>query len=243
MFDIKGKRILLTGATGGIGKAILEAANKLEAKVIISGTREQALSELREEFGVYIIKADLSDKNQIEDLVKNAQAKMGGIDILICNAGITDDKLILRMDDESWEKLIRINLTSTFMLNRNVAKIMLKQRYGRIINMSSVVAFTGNAGQANYVAAKAGMVGMTKSIALELASKNITANCIAPGFIATPMTARIREAQKENIIKNIPVGKIGEPKDIAAAAIFLMSDEAKYITGQTIHVNGGMYQA
>ena len=241
MFNVKGKKVLITGATGGIGRSILGELSKLGSVVTISGTKEDVLSDLGSRFNIHTIKADLADKNQIHDLVVHAREKMMGIDVLICNAGITDDKLILRMSDESWDRVINVNLTSTFILNRNVARIMLKQRYGRIINMASIVAFTGNQGQANYVASKAGMVGMTKSIALELASKNITANCVAPGFIKTPMTDQLTNIQQEKITKNIPMGKIGEPKDIAAATIFLMSDEARYITGQTIHVNGGMY--
>lgn len=241
MSVIANKRVLLTGATGGIGIAILRALSDIDATITISGTRTDVLTDLSSQFGVYTVKADLSDAEQIKNIVHVARDKMGGVDVLICNAGIAEDKLVLRMSDESWDDVINVNLRSVFLLNRDVAKIMLKQRYGRIINMSSVVAFTGNAGQANYVAAKAGMVGLTKTIALELASKSITANCIAPGFIDTPMTDKLTDIQKHNIIRNIPMGKMGAASDIASAAMFLMSDGAKYITGQTIHVNGGLY--
>lgn len=243
MFDIHGKKVLLTGATGGIGRGIVKLIHELGGVIAISGSRQEALSEITEEFGenIYSIQADFSQQAQVEELVSKAQDKMGGLDILICNAGITDDKLTLRMSNASWQRVIDINLTSTFILNRNAARIMLKNRQGRIINISSVVASTGNPGQANYVASKSGMIGLTKTIAQELAGKNITANCIAPGFITSPMTDKLTDAQKENIIKNIPMGEIGKPEDISAAVVFLMSDEARYITGHTLHVNGGMY--
>ena len=243
MFSIKGKKILLTGATGGIGQDIARAVHQLGAIITISGTREEALSQIKSELAdnVYTIKTNLSEESEVESLINAAHEKMNGLDVLICNAGITDDKLILRMANESWDKIMNVNLRSTFILNRNALRLMSKQKYGRIINMSSIVGCTGNPGQANYVASKAAMIGMTKSIALEFAARNITANCIAPGFIETPMTDKLSDAQKENITKNIPMRKRGTPNDIAAAAIFLMSDEAKYITGQTLHVNGGMY--
>ncbi len=240
MFELKGKKVLLTGGTSGIGKQILSTLSELEAVITTCGTREEALSSIASEFKVNAVKADLSDREQVNNLVDTAYEKMGGIDALVCNAGITDDKLLLRMSDESWDKVININLTSTFLLNRRVARIMSRQRYGRIINMSSVVAFAGNPGQVNYVASKSGMVGMTKSIALELAGRNVTANCIAPGFIKTPMTDKLSDAQVERALSKVPLGCIGEPGDIAAAVVFLMSDEAKYITAQTLHINGGM---
>ncbi len=245
MFNISGKKVLLTGGTGGIGFEIAKSICKLGGIVTISGTREDALLSIKDELGesVHTIKANLSEEKDVESLVDQAYEKMAALDVLICNAGITDDKLVLRMNNESWDNVLNINLRSTFILNRQALRIMSKQKYGRVINMSSIVGCTGNPGQANYVASKAGMIGMTKSLALEFAGRNITANCIAPGFIETPMTDKLSDAQKENIIKNIPMKKIGEPSDIAAAAIFLMSDEAKYITGQTIHVNGGMYSS
>ncbi len=242
MFDITGKRILLTGATGGIGKRILETLHNLGVVITISGTRKEVLADLQSQFqGIHVIRADLADRQEVEGLAIKAQEKMGGIDGLICNSGITNDQLLVRMSNYAWDDVININLTSTFILNRNVAKIMFRQKKGRIINISSIVGSIGNQGQANYAASKAGVDGMTKSIALELANRNITANCIAPGFIKTPMTDKLAEVRKSKIIESIPMKRVGEPKDVAYAVVFLMSDEASYITGQVLHINGGMY--
>ncbi len=239
MFNLTGKTALVTGASGGIGCAIAKALKAQGAKVAISGTNVEKLQALGSDF--IIIAANLSDKADVERLAKEAEEKLGGaVDILVNNAGITKDNLFIRMKDEEFESVIDVNLTSTFILTRALIRGMMKKKHGRIINITSVVGSNGNPGQANYCASKGGLTAMTKSIAQELASRNITANCIAPGFISTPMTDKLTDQQKEAINKNIPAGKMGRTEDIAAAAVYLASDESTYVTGQTIHVNGGM---
>lgn len=241
-FNLSGKKVLLTGATGGIGSEIARQLLAHNATLFLSGTSDDKLSKLASELGkdVKFSSCDLSNSESAATLVDKAYQEMGGLDVLICNAGITDDGLVMRMSQESFEKVVRINLFSAFTMNKTAIKYMMKSRFGRIINISSIVGVTGNPGQANYCASKAGLIGMTKSIAQEVASRNITANAIAPGFIITPMTDKLSEEQKEKISQKIPAGFLGEPKDIAASVLFLASDEARYITGQTIHVNGGM---
>lgn len=239
MFDLSGKTALVTGASGGIGGEIAKALKAQGAKVAVSGTNVEKLNALGE--GFIVIAANLSDKADVERLAKEAEEKLGGaVDILVNNAGITKDNLFMRMKDEEFEQVVSVNLTSTFILTRTLIKGMMKKRGGRIINISSVVGHSGNPGQANYCASKGGLTAMTKSIAQELASRNITANCIAPGFIATAMTDKLNDQQKEAINTNIPAGKMGSAEDIAAAAVYLASNESAYVTGQTIHVNGGM---
>lgn len=242
MFDLTGKKALVTGATGGIGGAIARAFHAQGATVAISGTRKENLEQLAGALGsrVEVLPCNLSDQAAVENLVEDAEKILDGVDIVVCNAGITRDNLALRMKNEDFMDVININLFSTFILNRAAIKKMIRKRWGRIINIASVVAVSGNPGQANYVASKAGMIGMTKSLAAETASRNVTINCIAPGFIATAMTDALNDVQKENILKGIPCGKMGSPEDIAASAVFLASEQAGYITGQTIHVNGGM---
>ncbi|MEO6608286.1 MAG: 3-oxoacyl-[acyl-carrier-protein] reductase [Aestuariivirga sp.] len=242
MFDLTGKTALITGATGGIGAAIAKALHKAGATVAISGTRQPALDALKAELGerVFTIACNLGDPTDVEKLVPAAEAAMGGLDILVNNAGVTKDGLAMRMKDEDWQSVIDINLTSNFRLSRAAMKGMMKKRQGRIINVTSIVGVTGNPGQANYVASKAGLIGLTKSLAQELATRNVTVNCVAPGFIATPMTDVLNEKQKEAILGRIPSGRMGGPEDIAAAVLYLASNEAGYVTGQTLHVNGGM---
>ena len=243
MFDLTGKTALVTGASGGIGGEIAKALDAQGARVAISGTRVEKLEEIAKQLknDPIIIAANLSDKADVERLGKEAEEKLGQVDILINNAGITKDGLFMRMKDEDFESVIAVNLTSTFVLTRTLLKGMFKRRGGRIINISSVVGASGNPGQANYCASKGGVVAMTKSLAQEAASRGITANCIAPGFIATAMTEALNDAQKEAINKNIPTGRMGTPSEIASAAVYLAADESAYVTGQVIHVNGGMY--
>jgi 3-oxoacyl-[acyl-carrier protein] reductase len=242
MFNLTGKTAIVTGATGGIGAAIATSLYAQGANLVLTGRRQDALHALAENLGsrAQIITADLADKTQAELLLDKAEALAGAVDILICNAGITKDNLALRMKDDEWNEVINTNLTSSFLLNKAAFKKMMKKRWGRIINITSVVGVTGNPGQANYAASKAGLIAMSKSIASECATRGITINCIAPGFIKTAMTDALTEAQQEKITANIPSSRFGLPEDIAAAAVFLASDEAGYITGQTIHVNGGM---
>jgi 3-oxoacyl-[acyl-carrier protein] reductase len=242
MFDLTGKSALVTGASGGIGGAIARALHKQGASVGLSGTRTEPLEKLKAELGerAHVLPADLGDAAAIEALLKSADAALGGIDILINNAGLTRDNLAMRMKDEDWQKVIDVNLTAGFRLARGAMRGMMKKRWGRIIGITSVVGVTGNPGQANYAAAKAGMIGMSKSLAQEVASRNITVNCVAPGFIETQMTGALNEDQKARIMTAIPAGRLGQSDEIAAAVVYLASLEAAYVTGQTIHVNGGM---
>lgn len=242
MFDLSGKNALVTGASGGIGAEIARALHAAGASVALSGTRVEPLEALAAELGgrAHVLPCNLSSAEEVEGLIKRGIEAMGSVDILVNNAGITRDGLAMRMSDEDWTSVIDVNLTSTFRLCRAAVRGMMKARWGRIINISSVVGSTGNAGQANYAASKAGMVAMSKSIAEEVASRGITVNCLAPGFIATAMTEKLNEAQKKVILDGVPAGRMGEPAEIAAAALFLASPEASYITGATLHVNGGM---
>ena len=242
MFDLTGKKALVTGASGGIGGAIAEALHGAGAEVALSGTREAPLRELADRLGAraYVVTANLSVAEEVEALPKAAIAAMGGLDILVNNAGITRDNLFMRMSDEEWQQVIDVNLTSSFRLCRGVLRGMMKARWGRIVNISSVVGATGNPGQGNYAAAKAGLVGMSKSLAYEVASRGITVNCIAPGFIETAMTDKLNDEQKARILAQIPAGRMGAAQEIAAATLYLSSAEAGYVTGTTLHVNGGM---
>jgi len=242
MFDLTGQSALVTGATGGIGGAIARAFHARGATVTLSGTRKEALETLANELGnrAFVVPANLSDAESVEALVPAAEAAMGGFDILVNNAGITRDNLFVRMKDEEWQEVMRVNLEATFRLSRAAAKSMMKRRYGRIISITSIIGTTGNPGQANYSAAKAAIVGMSKSLAFEVATRNITVNCLAPGFIETPMTGVLNEKQRESTLQRVPMGRLGTADEIAASAVFLGSREAGYITGQTLHVNGGM---
>ena len=242
MINLREKKALLTGASGGIGKAIARELIASGASVCLTGRNEGELLKLQNELGdnTDIIVADLSDHTNIISLVKEAEEKLGGIDILVNNAGITKDNIFLRMSDEEWNDVIDINLNSTFKVTKAVIKGMVKRRYGRIINITSVIGIAGMAGQSNYSASKAAIIGMSKSLAQEVGSRSITVNCIAPGFIETNMTAGLSEARKEEILKSIVVKRLGLPEDVSGAVSYLASDSASYITGQTIHINGGM---
>jgi 3-oxoacyl-[acyl-carrier protein] reductase len=242
MFDLSGKTALVTGATGGIGGAIARGLHQQGAVVALSGTRKEVLDELASALKerVHVLPCDLSDKDQVEALVPKAEEVMGKLDILVANAGVTKDNLFVQLRDEDWDAVININLTATFRLSRAAMKTMMRRRFGRIIGITSVVGVTGNPGQSNYTAAKAGMIGMMKSIAKEYARRGVTANCVAPGFIATAMTDKLNDKQREAILQMVPSGRLGTPDDIASAVIYLASDEASYVTGQTLHVNGGM---
>ena len=242
MFDLSGKSALVTGASGGIGSSIARALHAQGATVGLSGTRKDALDALAGELGerAHVLPCNLSDAAAVDALAKQAEEAMGSLDILINNAGLTRDNLFMRMKDEEWDEVIRVNLTAAFRLSRGVLRGMMKRRWGRIIGITSVVGVTGNPGQGNYAASKAGMIGMTKSLAQEVASRNITANCIAPGFIRSAMTDALNEDQQARIMSTIPAGRLGEANEIAAVAVYLASEEAAYVTGQTVHVNGGM---
>lgn len=242
MFDLTGKCALVTGASGGIGSAIASALHGAGATVTLSGTRKEKLEEVASAMGerTHILPCNLSDNIAVAALPKEAEAAMGSLDILINNAGITKDNLFMRMKDEEWDEVIQVNLSASFRLARASLRGMMKRRWGRIISITSVVGTMGNPGQGNYAATKAGLVGMSKSLAQEVASRNITVNCIAPGFIDTAMTEDLPDAQKELLLANIPAGRLGSGADIAAGVVYLASDEAAYITGQTLHINGGM---
>jgi 3-oxoacyl-[acyl-carrier protein] reductase len=243
MFDLTGKTALITGASGGIGGAVACALHAQGAHVVLSGTRREALEALAEGLSgrTSIVPCDLSEEASVDGLVSASEAAAGaGLDILVANAGVTRDGLLLRMKDEDWSTVMKINLESYFRLTRSVLRGMMKRRSGRIIAISSVVGVTGNAGQSNYAASKAGMIGFSKALAQEVASRNITVNCVAPGFIESPMTDALTEAQKTQILSNIPAGRLGAGREVAAACVYLSSDEAAYVTGQTLHVNGGM---
>lgn len=243
MFSLSGKTALVTGASGGIGGAIAAALHAAGATVVLSGTREDKLQECAAALGnarIHCVPCNLSDLESVKALAAKAEELTGGLHILVNSAGITKDGLAMRMSDEDWQNVLNVNLTASFVLIRSLLRGMMKRRTGRIINITSIVGTMGNAGQANYAASKAGMVGMSKSLAGEVASRNITINCIAPGFISTAMTDKLNDDQKNAMLGAIPMGAFGTPEDIAAAALFLASDEARYITGQTLHVNGGM---
>jgi 3-oxoacyl-[acyl-carrier protein] reductase len=242
LFSLSNKVALVTGATGGIGQAIARSLHQLGATVILSGTKEHALRDLSASFTerCYVVAADLSAPDQVLTLIERAENEAGPVDILVCNAGITRDNLALRMKEEDFDAVLNLNLRSAFSLNKEAIKRMLRRKWGRIINISSVVAVSGNPGQANYCAAKAGLIGMSKALAQEVASRQITINCVAPGFIDTPMTASLPDQQKQHLIESIPAKLLGSPNDIASAVAFLASEEARYITGHTLHVNGGM---
>lgn len=242
MFDLSGKTALVTGASGGIGGAVARALHTQGAEVVLSGTRVDALEALAKTLGegVHVIPCNLSDPQGPEALARSAEAAGGGVDILVNNAGLTRDNLAVRMKDEDWQQVIDVNLTAAFRLTRTCLRGMMKKRWGRVVGITSVVGVTGNAGQANYAASKAGMIGMSKSLAQEVASRGITVNCIAPGFIVTSMTDGLTEERKQLLLSSIPVGRLGTVEDIGAAVVYLASNEAAYVTGQTLHINGGM---
>ncbi|OYR20298.1 3-oxoacyl-[acyl-carrier-protein] reductase [Brucella thiophenivorans] len=242
MFDLTGRKALVTGATGGLGEAIARALHAQGAIVGLHGTREEKLKELAAELGdrTFVFPANLSDREAVKALGQKAEEEMGGIDILVNNAGITRDGLFVRMSDEDWDSVLNVNLTSVFNLTRELTHPMMRRRKGRIINITSIVGVTGNPGQANYCASKAGLIGFSKSLAQEIASRNVTVNCIAPGFIESAMTDKLNEKQKEAIMGSIPMKRMGVGSEIAAAVLYLASDEAAYVTGQTLHINGGM---
>jgi len=242
VFDLTGKCALVTGASGGIGRTIAKQLKVQGAVVGLSGTRVEVLQALADELGdgAHVLPADLSSTEGVDLLISDARAAIGNIDILVNNAGLSRDNLAMRMKDDDWKLVLDVNLTSSFRLSKACLRGMMKARWGRIIGITSIVGVTGNAGQANYAASKAGMIGMSKSLAQEVASRGITVNCIAPGFIETPMTDALTEEQKSEIMRSIPAGKMGTPEDIASSVVYLSSEEAAYVTGQTIHVNGGM---
>ena len=243
MFDLEGKKALITGASGGIGKEIAKVLIEHNAEVCVSGRNHEELNALKNSLGkkCHVVTCDLSKKDEIIELVKKADEFMGYIDILVNNAGITKDNIFLRMSENEWEDVLNVNLNSTFNILKLITKGMVKRKYGRIINISSVVGVTGGAGQVNYSASKAGLIGLTKSLSQEIATRNITVNCIAPGFIETPMTEKLDDKRKDAILNSIPMNRIGKPKDLSSAIIFLASQESSYITGQTLHINGGLY--
>ena len=245
MNDLKNKNIIITGASGGIGNSIVKKLNEIGATILASGTKQEKLDELKSKFdNIKILKFDISQTDKIEEFIDNASKELGGnLDCLINNAGITQDNLAIRMSLDEWQKVIDINLTSSFLMCKFAIKKMLKNKSGKIINITSVVGHTGNLGQANYTASKAGIIAMSKSLAIEYAKKNININCISPGFIKTAMTDKIDEKFKEAIVSKIPSARLGDPDDIANAVLFLSSDQSSYVNGETLHVNGGMYMA
>ena len=242
MFRLDGKRALVTGASGGIGGAIARALHEAGAAVALSGTREDALQQLADTLGerAAVVAANLGDPEAVAGLVGRAEETLGGLDIVVNNAGLTRDNIAARLKDEDWDAVLEVNLTAAFRISRAALRGLMRQRWGRIINITSIVGVTGNPGQTNYAASKAGIIGFSKSLAAEVASRNITINCIAPGFIETPMTDALGEAQREKLLQAIPAGRLGQSADIAAGAVYLASEEAAYITGQTLHINGGM---
>ena len=244
MINLKNKKVLITGATGGIGKALVSKFSSLDANILATGTKNEKLDLLKKEFpNINILKFDISEHPKIEEFIENVFSQLTGLDVLINNAGVNLDNLSLRMTNEQWKKVIDINLGSTFLLTKYAIKKMLKNKYGRIVNITSIVGHTGNLGQANYSASKAGIIGMSKSLAIEYAKKNITINCVSPGFIQTKMTDNILENIKAVLTSKIPMSRLGSGEDVANTVAFLSSDAASYITGETIHVNGGMYMA
>ena len=244
MINFKDKKILITGATGGIGKALVKKFVSLEGNVLATGTKTEKLNALKKKFpNINILKFDISDHSKIEEFIENTSSQLAGLDVLVNNAGINMDNLSLRMKDEEWKKVIDVNLGATFFLCKYAIKKMLKNKYGRIVNITSVVGHTGNLGQANYAASKAAIIGMSKSLAIEYAKKNITINCVSPGFIQSNMTDKIVESIKAVLTSRIPMSKLGTGEDVSNTVAFLSSDAASYITGETIHVNGGMYMA
>jgi len=244
MINFKNKKILITGATGGIGNALVKKFISLEGNILATGTNTDKLDELKKNFpNIKVKKFDISEHSRIEEFIENVSLELGGLDILINNAGVNADNLSLRMKENEWKKVIDVNLTSTFLLSKNSIKKMLKTKYGRIVNITSIVGHTGNLGQANYSAAKSGLIGMSKSLAIEYAKKNITINCVSPGFIVSNMTSNIAEKVKLFLTSRIPMGRLGTGEDVSNCVAFLSSEEASYITGETIHVNGGMYMS
>jgi len=242
MINFKDKKILITGATGGIGNALVKKFVSLEGNVLATGTKTEKLNALKKEFpNINILKFDISDHSKIEEFIENTSSQLGGLDVLVNNAGINMDNISLRMKDEEWKKVIDVNLGATFFLCKYAIKKMLKNKYGRIVNITSIVGHTGNLGQANYAASKAAIIGMSKSLAIEYAKKNITINCVSPGFIQSNMTDKIVESIKSVLTSRIPMSKLGTGEDVSNTVAFLSSDAASYITGQTLHVNGGMY--
>ena len=242
MINLKGKKILITGATGGIGGALVKKFVSLEASVLATGTNTERLDNLKKDFpNINILKFDISDHKKIEEFIENVSSQLTGLDILINNAGINRDNISLRMREDEWKKVIDVNLGSTFLMCKYAIKKMLKNKYGKIVNITSIVGHTGNLGQANYAASKAGIIGMSKSLAIEYAKKNITINCVSPGFIRSKMTDNIAESVKAVLISKIPMAKLGTGEDVSNTVAFLSSDAASYITGETVHVNGGMY--
>ena len=245
MNDLKGKNIIVTGATGGIGNSIIKKLDQAEANILASGTKIEKLNDLKKTFSnIKILKFDISQSEKIEEFIENATKKLGGsLDCIVNNAGITQDNLAIRMGLDEWQKVVDINLTSTFLMSKFAIKKMLKNKSGKIINITSLVSHTGNLGQANYSASKAGIVAMSKTLAIEYAKKNININCISPGFIKTEMTDKIQDNFKDVIMSKIPSARFGEPDDVANAVLFLSSNQSNYINGETLHVNGGMYMA
>jgi len=242
--NFKNKKILITGATGGIGNALVKKFSELEGSIVATGTKIEKLDEIKKKYPKVLVKKfDISEHSKIGEFIENTTLELGGLDILINNAGINADNLSLRMKDDEWKKVIDINLTSTFLLSKNSVKMMLKNKFGRIVNIASIVGHTGNLGQSNYSAAKAGIIGMSKSLAIEYAKKNITINCVSPGFIETAMTRNIAEKVKLFLTSRIPMGRLGTGEDVSNCVAFLSSDSSSYITGETIHVNGGMYMS
>ena len=242
MYNLDGKKVLITGASGGIGESMARSFHDAGAEVLLHGTRQAKLDEIAKDLGdrAHTITADLTDSESVDKLANDAMERLGEIDILINNAGVTRDGLFVRMSKDDWDTVMQVNLTATFQLSKALSYPMMRRRHGRIINITSVVGVMGNAGQANYCASKAGMIGMTKSLAMEIASRGVTVNCIAPGFIESPMTDALNEKQKDAVLSNVPMGRLGSGSDISHCALYLSSDVSSYVTGQTFHINGGL---